>query len=92
MNSEAKPRSASLDTSSQKNSCSPDRPTGGANSIQSARPVSGAPTIISGRRRPNLERTLSEMEPISGSMIESTIMEMASATPTTLPERPRTAV
>ena len=47
---------------------------------------------IMGSRRPSRDRTPSEIEPISGSRAASSVMLIASAAPTRLPERPSTAV
>ena len=47
---------------------------------------------MKGWRRPNRERLLSDSEPNSGSMKESTAREMPSARPVRVPDRPHTAV
>ncbi len=54
--------------------------------------VSGAPSIITGRRRPKRERTLSDHDPdqrVGGGVQAHADRQ---ATPTRLPDMPRTAV
>nr|WP_257816176.1 hypothetical protein [Phenylobacterium sp. J367] len=92
MKTEAKARTSILVTVNQRNSANGERPASGENSSPMVSMVSGAPSSISGRRRPNFVRRLSDQEPISGSAMASSTMLIATAAPTTEPGRPRTAV
>ena len=92
LNIEAKARTPILVTVSQTNNRNGVRADGGLNIKPMVNMVSGAASSITGNRRPNRERTLSDHDPIRGSAMASRVMLMARAAPTMLPDNPRTAV
>jgi len=91
LNSEMKLRVATDVTVSQPNRPHCPRPCGGENSRPRETAISGAASIIKGRRRPNRDLMLSDQEPTTGSTTASKARLTARAAPTSAPERSSTA-